>query len=76
MGEGSSFCLVGNDWLGKFMMRNKLSIRVPEATSLARQAGFNKTAVERFYDNLVATMDKSVILPSDLSTSHHVHIFV
>ena len=40
------------------MMRNELFIRVPEATSLARQAGFNKTAVEKFYDNLVVTMDK------------------
>ena len=32
------------------------NIRVPKAMSLARQAGFNKTAVESFNDNLAVAM--------------------
>ena len=54
----TKFFYQGKEWLRSFLNRNKLTVRVPEATSLARQAGFNKMAVEAFYDNLAAAMDK------------------
>lgn len=56
----------GKDWLGNFMKRNKLSIRVPEATSIARQTGFNRAAVESFYDNLKVVMDRYGFSPQDI----------
>ena len=43
----------GKEWLDGFLKRhNNLSVRVAEATSLQRAAGFNKVKVERFYDEL------------------------
>ena len=50
--------MVGPDWLAAFMKRNGLS--VPEATSIARQAGFNKPSVESFFGNLREAMDRYV----------------
>ncbi|KAL4126167.1 hypothetical protein QTP88_010393 [Uroleucon formosanum] len=44
---------VGKDWLQAFIKRHpKLSIRKPEATSIARISGFNKAAVQLFFSNL------------------------
>ena len=42
----------GMDWFANFMGRNKLSIRKPEATSLARQSAFSKVAVDGFFTKL------------------------
>jgi hypothetical protein len=43
----------GRDWLQDFLKRNpELSIREPEATSMQRAIGFNKSKVEIFFRNL------------------------
>lgn len=45
----------GDDWLLSFLSRhNQISLRTPEATSVARAKGFNKREVGRFYENLEA----------------------
>jgi hypothetical protein len=47
----------GKDWMSNFMRRHpSLSLRKPEATSLARASGFNKTVVEKFYNLLREVM--------------------
>lgn len=48
----------GEDWLRNFMTRHHLSIRAPEATSLARQSAFNKPAVALFFTNLRQIYDR------------------
>lgn len=44
--------LAGIDWVQSFMKRNKMSLRSPEPTSLARVAGFNRVQVSRFFEIL------------------------
>nr|XP_023012926.1 uncharacterized protein LOC111502960 [Leptinotarsa decemlineata] len=45
----------GDDWLSSFLSRhNQISLRTPEATSVARAKGFNRREVGRFYENLEA----------------------
>ncbi|XP_044762023.1 uncharacterized protein LOC123319221 [Coccinella septempunctata] len=45
--------MAGTDWLASFRKRHKnLSLRKPENTSAARSFGFNKTAVNDFFQNL------------------------
>lgn len=49
----------GLDWIRSFLKRQKdLSLRKPESTSLARASGFNKTAVDEFFDNYRNLMEK------------------
>lgn len=48
----------GLDWMYNFMKRHPdLSIRKPEATSVARASGFNPTAVGKFYTLLSDIID-------------------
>ena len=42
--------MAGVDWLNGFLARHKLSIRIPEATSVARMVGFNRSKVSVFYE--------------------------
>lgn len=43
----------GKEWLRGFLNRhNEVALRIPEATSLARAAGFNRQRVSQFYELL------------------------
>ena len=42
--------LAGVDWLNSFMKRRKLSIRTPQATSISRLVGFNKSKIDEFFE--------------------------
>lgn len=41
--------IAGIDWFDAFKAANNLSLRNPEATSIARLRGFNKVAVQKFF---------------------------
>lgn len=55
--------MAGYDWYLAFRKRHKLSIRSPEATSMARATAFNKTTVGEFFGNLSEVMKKNAFLP-------------
>lgn len=56
--------MAGKDWLRAFLNRQKLSLRMPEATSMARATGFNRAAVEAFFKNLTDVYEKFQFEPS------------
>ncbi|KAI0239419.1 hypothetical protein LSAT2_009829, partial [Lamellibrachia satsuma] len=49
--------MTGEHFWISFKERNRLAIRTPEATSLARASAFNRYTVGKFYDNLGSIMD-------------------
>ncbi len=50
---------VDEDWFSGYMKRHpNLSLRTPQLTSLAQARGFNKPAVEIFYDNYEAVLNE------------------
>ena len=52
-------CIAGYDWFRGLMMRHKqLSIRMPEATSMARAIAFNQTNVNNFFDNYESILQR------------------
>lgn len=51
--------MAGAEWFINFMQRNEhLSLRTPEATSLARTVAFKPTTVEEFFSKLQYVIDK------------------
>ncbi|KOB63948.1 Jerky protein [Operophtera brumata] len=62
--------MAGKEWLDSFSRRNAiLSMRKPENTSAARSYGFNKTAVNDFFENLEKILVKHE-LAAEILMSH------
>jgi hypothetical protein len=59
--------MAGEVWLKLFMGRHPtLSLRTPQATSLARATSFNKDNVKLFFDNYTRLLDKYKFQPADI----------
>lgn len=57
----------GEDWLSGFIKRCKtISLRKPEATSLARAMGFNKPVIDKFYKTLQELLVKHKFGPENI----------
>lgn len=58
--------MAGWHWLRSFLARNRLSLRSPEATSAARARGFNKKAVESFFNMIEPLQEEKQFPPSKI----------
>ncbi|KAK9717228.1 hypothetical protein QE152_g24285 [Popillia japonica] len=58
---------LGWDWLQSFLKRNPtVSVRTPEATSLARAQAFNKVQIAAYFDKLEETLDEHKFTPAQI----------
>lgn len=59
--------MAGKGWLRLFRMRNPtLSLRIPEATSVARARGFNRPQVQTFFRHLTEIFDSYKFEPQQI----------
>nr|CAI5862711.1 unnamed protein product [Callosobruchus analis] len=56
--------LAGRDYTRCFMKRNRLSLRVPRKTSIARTMGFNRIQLAQYFENLDIVLKKYKFPPS------------
>lgn len=57
----------GEDWLRLFLRLNpRLSIRAPQATSIARATSFNQNDVEMFFNNYITVLERDNYSASDI----------
>nr|CAI5825316.1 unnamed protein product [Callosobruchus analis] len=59
--------MAGEVWLRLYMKRHGiLSLRMPQATSIARATSFNKTNVELFFNNYSSLLERYHLEPKDI----------
>ncbi|XP_074034144.1 uncharacterized protein [Leptinotarsa decemlineata] len=60
--------IAGIEWLKCFMKRNKqkITLRKPESTSLARAIGFNRRSVSEFFENYTSVLTKFNFTPGQI----------
>lgn len=59
--------MAGWDWLKGFRKRNpSISLRTPEATSIARARAFNKVQIGKYFDRLEAVTDEHKFSPDNI----------
>lgn len=60
-------CMAGKDWMAGFMKRHcKISLRLPESTSVARVQAFNKKSVGEFFDIWTKTQAEKIFGPESV----------
>lgn len=62
-------------WFDRFITRNNISVRKPEATSINRVTAFNKTEVQQFYKLLEELIKKYKFLPKNIYNCDKTSIF-